>query len=67
MKVLYAILVLSLAAIMVAVGATWWRLRWHLRRPHHAPSHDLESLQPEQPPAQPLEHAEHAASTDNSR
>jgi hypothetical protein len=66
MKVLYGILVLSLAAIMVAVGATWWRLRWHLRRPHHTPSHDLESL-PEEAPAQPLEDAEHAASADNSR
>jgi hypothetical protein len=66
MKVLYAILVLSLAAIMVAVGATWLRLRWHLRRPHHAPSHDLESL-PQDAAAQPIEDAEHAASADNSR
>lgn len=64
MKVLYGILVLSLAAIMVAVGATWLRLRWHLRRPHHTPS--LESL-PQDAAAQPIEDAEHAASADNSR
>jgi hypothetical protein len=31
MKVLFAILVLSLAAIMVAIGATWWRLRLNHR------------------------------------
>ena len=33
MKVLYLLLVLSLAAIVIAVAATVWRLRWHLRRP----------------------------------
>jgi hypothetical protein len=60
MKVLFAILVLSLAAIIIAVGATWWRLRWHLRRPHHTPG--AETLQQSQPP----EAAEHAASTDAS-
>jgi hypothetical protein len=63
MKVLFAILVLSLAAIIVAVGATWWRLRWHLRRPHHTPPNGLESL----PPEQAVETAEHAASTDQQR
>jgi hypothetical protein len=60
MKVLFTILVLSVAAIGVAVGATWWRLRWHLRRPHHAPSAEtLEQPQPEAPA--------HAASSDPSR
>jgi hypothetical protein len=34
MKVLFILLVLSIAAIMVAAGAMLWRLRWHLRRPH---------------------------------
>jgi hypothetical protein len=61
MKVLYTILVLSLAAIMVAVGATWWRLRWHLRRPHHAPLHNPETPEPEQT----AETAEHATSADH--
>jgi hypothetical protein len=60
MKVSFAILVLSLAAIIVAVGATWWRLRWHLRRPHHTPGSET----PEQP--QPAAEAEHAASADHS-
>lgn len=32
MKVLFVLLALSLVAILVAVGAMLWRLRWHLRR-----------------------------------
>jgi hypothetical protein len=32
MKVLFSLLALSLIAILVAVGAMLWRLRWHLRR-----------------------------------
>jgi hypothetical protein len=63
MKVLYAILVLSLAAIIVAVGATWWRLRWHLRRPHHTSPSGPESLATDHP----AETTEHAASTDQQR
>jgi len=62
MKVLYTILVLSLAAIMVAVGATWWRLRWHLRRPHHTPLNGLDPSQTEHA----AETAEHATSTDHT-
>jgi len=62
MKVLFAILALSLAAIMVAVGATWWRLRSHLRRPHHTPPNSLEPPQPEHS----TETAEHAASIDHT-
>jgi hypothetical protein len=62
MKVLYAILVLSVAAIIVALGATWWRLRWHLRRPHHTPLNGHEPSQPEHP----AETAEHLTSTHNT-
>jgi hypothetical protein len=32
MKVLFTLLALSVGAILVAVGAMLWRLRWHLRR-----------------------------------
>jgi hypothetical protein len=42
MKVLFLLLVLSLAAIVIAVAATVWRLRWHLRRPGHASLQSLE-------------------------
>jgi hypothetical protein len=62
MKVLFAILVLSLVAIIVAVGATWWRLRWHLRRPHHTPATGLETTEPDH-----AENAEHVASSDDPR
>jgi hypothetical protein len=37
MKVLFGVLVLSIAAILVAAGAMLWRLRWHLRRPEVVP------------------------------
>jgi len=37
MKVLYVLLALSIMAILAAVGAMLWRLRWHLRRPHITP------------------------------
>jgi hypothetical protein len=33
MKVLFVLLVLSVSAILVTLGATWLRLRWHLRKP----------------------------------
>jgi hypothetical protein len=33
MKVLYVVLALSIVAIIAAVGALLWRLRWHLGRP----------------------------------
>jgi hypothetical protein len=32
MRILFFVFVLSLGAILLAVGAMWWRLRWHLRR-----------------------------------
>jgi hypothetical protein len=37
MKALYVLLALSLAAIVGAVAAMLWRLRWHLQRPHLPP------------------------------
>ena len=36
-KVAFVLLALSIGAILVAVAATRWRLRWHLRRPHVTP------------------------------
>jgi hypothetical protein len=37
MKILYVVLALSIVAILAAVVAMFWRLRWHLRRPHITP------------------------------
>jgi hypothetical protein len=37
MKVLYVLLALSIVAVIAAVGALLWRLRWHLGRPHVTP------------------------------
>jgi hypothetical protein len=48
MKVLFVLLVLSIAAIVVAASAMLWRLRWHLRRPHVTPPAPVLELQPEQ-------------------
>jgi len=50
MKVLFVLLVLSIAAILAAAGAMLWRLRWHLRRPHLTPP-ALE-MQPEHEPVE---------------
>ena len=51
MKVLYVLLLVSIAAIMIAIGATLWRLRWHLRRPGQASQHSaLNEVRPEQDP-----------------
>lgn len=47
MKILFVILVLSVAAILLAVGALWWRLRWHLRRSDDALKKTLAEIQPE--------------------
>jgi hypothetical protein len=53
MKVLYVLLALSIVAIVAAVGAMLWRLRWHLRRPHITPpSPVLEVVTPEQEPVE---------------
>lgn len=48
MKALFVLLALSVTAILVAVIALRWRLRWHLRRPHHALTEPLADIQPEQ-------------------
>lgn len=37
MKALFVLLTLSVAVILVTLGAMWLRLRWHLRKPS-APS-----------------------------
>jgi hypothetical protein len=51
MKALYVLLALSIVAIVVAVAAMFWRLRWHLQRPHiTSPSPILEV--PEQEPVE---------------
>ena len=52
MKVLYVLLALSIVAIVAAVGAMLWRLRWHLRRPHLAPPSPMIEVPPEQKPTE---------------
>jgi hypothetical protein len=52
MKVLFVLLVLSIAAIVVAVAATVGRLRWHLRRPSQALQHALKEPEPVQEPVE---------------
>jgi hypothetical protein len=52
MKFLYVLLALSIVAIVVAVGAMFWRLRWHLRRPHVTPPTPMLEVQPEQEPVE---------------
>jgi len=37
-KVAFVLLALSIGAILVAVGAMRWRLRWHMRRPDATPA-----------------------------
>jgi HAMP domain-containing protein len=46
MKILYALLALSVAAVLVSGLAMWWRLRRHLRRPDAART-TVENIQPE--------------------
>ncbi|HEY7404294.1 MAG TPA: hypothetical protein VIB39_12285 [Candidatus Angelobacter sp.] len=49
LKVAFGLLVLSIGAIVVAVIAMRWRLRWHLRRPHvvpPAPALEVEQQEP---------------------
>ncbi|HEX4603045.1 MAG TPA: hypothetical protein VH724_03560 [Candidatus Angelobacter sp.] len=52
MRYLYVILALSVVAIMAAVGALLWRLRWHLGRPHVTPPDPTLEQQPAQEPAE---------------
>jgi hypothetical protein len=51
MKVLYVVLALSIVAIIAAVGALLWRLRWHLGRPHVTPPNPVLEVSSEQEPA----------------
>jgi len=50
MKALYVVLTLSIVAILGAVGAMLWRLRWHLRRPHVTPPTPRIEVQQDQEP-----------------
>ena len=52
MKVLFALLVVSVAAILVTVVAMWLRLRWHLRRSNKG-LHALGEIQPEHESLEP--------------
>jgi hypothetical protein len=52
MKVLYVLLALSIVAIVAAVGAMLWRLRWHLRRPHLTSPSPVIEAQPEHEPVE---------------
>jgi hypothetical protein len=52
MKVLYVVLALSIVAILAAVVAMFWRLRWHLRRPHISPSDPVREVAPDQEPVE---------------
>jgi len=48
-KAAFALLVLSVGAIVVAVIAMRWRLRWHMRRPHVIPPTPTLDVQPQEP------------------
>ena len=54
MKVLFVLLVLSIASVVVAVAGTVWRLRWHLRRPSHALQHAFKEPEPAQEPVEKI-------------
>jgi hypothetical protein len=56
MRYLYTLLALCVVAIMAAVGALLWRLRWHMGRPHTPPPNPALEPQPEQEP-EPVEKA----------
>lgn len=50
MKALYVLLALSIVAIVAAVTAMFWRLRWHLQRPHITPPNPVLEVAPEREP-----------------
>jgi hypothetical protein len=52
MKALYVLLALCIVAIVAAVGAMFWRLRWHLQRPHITPQSPVMEVAPEQEPVE---------------
>jgi hypothetical protein len=54
LKALYVLLALSIVAIVAAVGAMVWRLRWHLRRPHITPPSPVVEVVPEQEPVEKM-------------
>jgi hypothetical protein len=54
MKALYVLLALSIVAIVAAVGAMVWRLRWHLHRPHITPPSPVVEVVPEQEPVEKM-------------
>lgn len=54
MKALYVLLALSIVAIVAAVGAMVWRLRWHLQRPHITPPSPAVEVVPEQEPVEKM-------------
>jgi hypothetical protein len=52
MKILYVLLATSVSAIVIAIAATLWRLRWHLRRPAQASQHSVGDLHPGHEPVE---------------
>jgi len=52
MKALYVLLALSIVAIVAAVAAMFWRLRWHLQRPRITPPSPVLEIAPDQEPVQ---------------
>ena len=52
MKALYVLLALSIVAIVAAVVAMVWRLRWHLQRPHVTQPSSVLEVAPEQEPVE---------------
>jgi hypothetical protein len=52
MKVLYVVLALSIMAILAAVVAMFWRLRWHLRRPHIGPPNPVQEVASDHEPVE---------------
>jgi hypothetical protein len=52
MKALYVLLALSIVAIVAAVAAMFWRLRWHLQRPHITPPSQVLEIAPDQEPVE---------------
>jgi hypothetical protein len=54
MKALYVLLALSIVAIVAAVVAMVWRLRWHLQRPHVIPPSPALEVAPEQEPVEKI-------------
>ena len=54
MKALYVLLALSIVAIVAAVAAMFWRLRWHLQRPHVIPPNPVLEAALEQEPVEKI-------------